>query len=165
MTDPGADAARVRAHLEELLQEEGRLLAELESILQRESAVVRGEDATAIEGIGTARQGCVERLASLDAERTGTCRMLSFGTGREGITGLYAWCDPSGHLLAQWQSNLRTARRCKDQNDRNGSVVSLRMGQVQQLLATLRGGTPSAPVYGRQGLRATGYARRELGQA
>jgi flagellar biosynthesis/type III secretory pathway chaperone len=165
VTDRGADAARIRAHMDKVLQEEARLLGELDSLLERESAVVRGEDAAAIEGIGTARQGCVERLAGLDAERTGTCRMLSFGSGREGITALYAWCDPAGTLLAQWQSNLRAARRCKDQNDRNGAVVNLRMGQVQQLLATLRGGAVNAPVYGPQGQRGTGYAHRELGQA
>ena len=89
--------------------------------------------------------------------------MLSFGSGREGFERLLAWCDPGQDLRQLWHSNLQLARRCKELNDRNGAVVTLKLGQVQQLLATLRGGGPD--VYGRQGARFEGFARRELGQA
>ena len=156
--------ADIRRHLERLLGDEARLLGELEQILRRESEVVRGDDATAIENIGGSRQACVDGLSRLDAERTATCRMLSFGAGRSGFEKLLDWCDTDKTLYARWQRNLEVARRCKDQNDRNGAVVALKLGQVQQLLATLRGGSVE-PAYGRQGARFDGFARRELGQA
>ena len=160
----GVQPADIRQHIERVLRDEARLLAELEQLLQRESAVVCGDDPTAIEGIGGARHRCVEQLTRLDAERNSACRMLSFGAGRDGFERLLGWCDPDRSLHARWMDNLRVTRRCKELNDRNGAVVAIKLGQVQQLLSTLRGGTP-APVYGPQGTRSDGFARRELGQA
>jgi flagellar biosynthesis/type III secretory pathway chaperone len=90
--------------------------------------------------------------------------MLSMGSGRAGFERVLAWCDPVHGLRTLWQGNLQAARRCKDLNDRNGAVVALKLGQVQQLLATLRGGSP-VPVYGRQGARFEGFGQRDLGQA
>lgn len=156
--------ADIRRHLERVLNDEARLLAELEQILTRETDVVRGEDAVAIENIGGSRQQCVDALSRLDTERTTTCRMLSYGEGRQGFERLLSWCDPGNALHSRWQRNLQLARHCRNLNDRNGAVVALKLGQVQKLLATLRGGTVE-PAYGRQGARFEGFARRELGQA
>jgi flagellar biosynthesis/type III secretory pathway chaperone len=150
--------------LERVLGDEARLLAELEQLLTREADVVRGDDPNAIENIGATRHRCVEALTRLDTERTDACRMLSFGTGREGLERLLAWCDPAQDLRARWQANLQAARRCKELNDRNGAIVTVKLGQVQQLLATLRGGSGD-PVYRRQGARFEGFGRRELGRA
>ena len=51
----------IRLHLERILGDEARLLAELELILSRESVVVRGDDAAAIENIGGSCQCTVSR--------------------------------------------------------------------------------------------------------
>lgn len=160
----GVQPADIRAHIERVLRDEAQLLAELEQILQRESAVVCGDDPGAIESIGGARHRCIDQLTRLDQERTAACRMLSFGSGREGCEKLLSWCDPDGALHARWQDNLRITRRCKELNDRNGAVVAIKLGQVQKLLSTLRGGTAPS-VYGPQGARFEGFATRELGQA
>jgi flagellar biosynthesis/type III secretory pathway chaperone len=157
--------ADVRRHLERLLGEESRLLAELEQLLTRESAVVRGDDPAAIERIGSSRHQCVSALTRLDAERMDACRMLSYPANRDGFEKLLAWCDPTRPLHAQWQRNLQVARRCKELNDRNGAIVALKLGQVRQLLSTLRGGTTAPSTYGRQGARFEGFQHRELGQA
>jgi flagella synthesis protein FlgN len=156
--------ADIRQHLERVLRDEAQLLAELQQLLQREADIVRGDDASAIESIGGSRHRCIDQLTRLDQERAAACRMLSFGTGREGFEKLLSWCDPGRSLHARWQDNLRIARRCKELNDRNGAVVALKLGQVQQLLSTLRGGA-AAPVYGRQGVRFEGFGMRDLGQA
>lgn len=161
----GVRASDVRRHLERVLGEETRLLDELEQLLARESDVVRGSDASAIENIGGTRHQCVTALTRLDAERMEACRMLSYPANRDGFERLLAWCDPSHSLRGKWQANLQVARRCKDINDRNGAVVALKLGQVRQLLSTLRGGTASAQTYGRQGSRFEGFQHRELGQA
>ena len=161
----GVQANDVRRHIERVLGDETRLLDELEQLLARESDVVRGTDASAIENIGGTRHQCVSALTRLDAERMGTCRMLSYPANRDGFERLLAWCDPGNELRNRWQRNLQGARRCKDLNDRNGAVVALKLGQVRQLLSTLRGGTPGNQTYGRQGTRFEGFQRRELGQA
>ena len=156
--------ADIRRHLEQLLREESVLLVELEQILRREVAVVSGEDAVAIEQIGGARRLCVDALSRLDADRVATCRMLSFPGGREGFEQLLSWCDPSLALQQRWQENLLVAGRCKILNDGNGAVVTLKLGQVQKRLATLRGGKVG-DVYGRGGASYDGFTQRALGQA
>jgi flagella synthesis protein FlgN len=158
-------AADVRRHLERVLGDEARLLAELEQVLVREAAVVRGDDPAAIEQIGGSRHECVAALSRLDAERMDACRMLSHPANRDGFERLLAWCDPARQLHSHWQRNLQVARRCKDLNDRNGAVVALKLGQVRQLLATLRGNDAAPGTYGRQGARFEGFGHRELGQA
>lgn len=155
----------VRRHLERVLGDESRLLAELEALLKRESEVVRGDDPGAIERIGGSRHDCIATLTRLDAERMDACRMLNLAANREGFERLLAWCDPGRQLHALWQRNLQVARRCKDLNDRNGAVVALKLGQVRQLLSTLRGSGGAPATYGRQGARFEGFQRRELGQA
>jgi flagella synthesis protein FlgN len=154
----------LRQHLARVLRDESTLLAELEQALIREGDVVRGDDAKAIEGIGAARHHCVESLLRLDAERVAACRMLSFGSGPDAIERLLTSCDHDQALRRHWQDNLKIARRCKELNERNGAVVTLKLGQVRQRLATMRGSS-AAPVYGRHGVPYEGIARRELAQA
>jgi flagellar biosynthesis/type III secretory pathway chaperone len=157
--------SEIRRALERVLGDEARLLGELEQVLKRESDVVRGDDPGAIERIGSARHQCVSALTRLDAERMDACRMLSYPASRDGFERLLGWCDPGHELRAHWQRNLQVARRCKELNDRNGAVVALKLGQVRQLLSTLRSGSNGPATYGRQGARFEGFGHRELGQA
>lgn len=154
----------IRQHLDRILTEEAALLAELEQVLTREADAVRGDDPNAIENIGGARHHCIDALMRLDAERVGACRMLSLGSGPSAIERLLAWCDSNEALRRRWQANLAVTRRCKDLNDRNGAIVTLKLEHVRQRLAAMRGST-AGPVYGRQGLPYQGIARRELAQA
>jgi flagellar biosynthesis/type III secretory pathway chaperone len=154
----------IRQHIDRILGEEAVLLAELEQVLTREAVAVRGDDAAAIENIGGARHQCIDSLMRLDGERASACRMLSLGTGPEAIDRLLSWCDPDQSLRRRWQSNLAITRRCKELNDRNGAIVTLKLEHVRQRLAAMRGST-AGPVYGRQGLPYQSIAGRELGQA
>jgi len=156
--------AQIAPALQRMLAEESAGLGELEALLGRETHVLQGEDVAAIHAIGTERHRCVERLTRLDAERTDLCRMLSFGTGLAALERLLAWADPEGQLGARWQTNLQLARRCREINDRNGAIVAVKLGRVQQRLALLRG-SPMPPVYGPRPLRHTALAARDLGSA
>lgn len=156
--------AEVYQHLDHILAEEGRLLMELEQLLQQETQGLQSDDLAVIERIGSARHRCIELLARLDAERLDSCRMLSFGNGGGALEKLFAWADPSSGLQRRWRSNLDLARRCKEHNDRNGAIVSVKLSRVRRLLAKLRG-APPPPVYGRRGGRDGCLGPRELGQA
>jgi flagellar biosynthesis/type III secretory pathway chaperone len=90
--------------------------------------------------------------------------MLSFGRGLSAVEKLLAWADPQGDLKVSWQSNLQLARRCRDINDRNGAIVAVKLGRVQQRLAVLRG-SPMPQVYGRKLGRHVALAARPLGRA
>jgi len=154
----------VQQHLARILDEETRLLAELELVLRQETEILRGEDHDAIQNIGANRHRCVERLSRLDTERTDSCRMLSFGSGPGALDKLLAWADVGGMLRAQWNSNLELVRRCKRLNDQNGAIVTARLNRVQQLLGKLRGASPP-PVYSPRGARYGSLGPRELGRA
>ena len=156
--------ADIRAHVQRLLAEEQVQLNRLHELLLRESAVLRGDDVAAIERIGAERHDCTSNLTRLDAERRELCRMLSHEPGRDGFEQLLRWCDAGGDLRQQWLANLTVARRCKEHNDRNGAVVSVKLNHVQKLLGAIRGDSPS-PVYAPQSRGVAAFAPRELGRA
>jgi len=157
-------SADVREHLSRILEDESRLLSELEALLQDEAAILAGEDLDAIAGIGSTRQRCIDALTRLDGERADSCRMLSFGQGPGALGKLYAWCDPNGALDAKWRANLKIARRCQRLNDTNGAIVTARLSRVQQLLMVVRG-TSAPPVYSPRGSRYGVLGTRDLGRA
>lgn len=154
----------VREHLSRVLAEEGRLLGELETILQQETQILRSDDAEAIARIGDRRHRYVDSLSKLESERGATCRMLSFGTGQSALDQLLEWADPKGSLKDRWSRNLELARRCKAINDGNGAIVSAQLGRVQRMLGKLRGAS-APPVYSARGSRYGQLGHRDLGRA
>jgi flagellar biosynthesis/type III secretory pathway chaperone len=154
----------VRQHLSQILAEEAQLLAELESVLERETGILAGDDAQAIQNIGSNRHRCVDALSRLGAERTETGRLLSFGADATGLNKLFDWADPSTTLRARWSVNLKLARRCKALNDKNGAIVAAKLDRVQKLLGHLRGVNP-APVYSSRASRYASLGARNLGVA
>jgi flagellar biosynthesis/type III secretory pathway chaperone len=158
------DRDDVQRHLDRILTEESQLLVELLSVLERETAIVSGDDAEAIARIGSNRHRCVDRLSRLGIERTDTCRMLSFGDDKIGLNKMFDWADPSRALGGRWSSNLEQARRCKALNDRNGAIVAAKLDRVQQLLGKLRGSSPPV-VYSAKGSRYGALGARDLGRA
>jgi len=156
--------AQIQPALQRILAEESAGLTELETLLGRETDILQGEDVAAIQSIGSERHRCVERLTRLDAERADLCRMLSFGNGIAALGKLFGWADPAGQLHRQWEANLLVARRCREINDRNGAIVAVKLGRVQQRLALLRG-NPLPQVYGPRPSRHPALAARDLGRA
>jgi flagellar biosynthesis/type III secretory pathway chaperone len=161
MTLPRAD---VHQQLSGILDEELRLLEELEALLRDESAILGRDDVEAIARIGSTRQHCVDALTRLDSERADICRMLSFGQGRGALGKLYGWCDANGALNSKWLANLAIARRCQQLNDTNGAVVTAKLSRVQQLLMVIRG-TCAPPVYSARASRYGVLGTRDLGCA
>jgi flagellar biosynthesis/type III secretory pathway chaperone len=156
--------ADIQLHLTRILDEESRLLTQLQALLLDEAAILGRNDIEAITHIGSTRQHCVDALTRLDAERADTCRMLSFGQGGAALTSLYQWCDASGALNSKWLANLKLARQCQRLNDTNGAVVTAKLSRVQQLLMAIRG-TSAPPVYSARASRYGVLGRRNLGRA
>jgi flagellar biosynthesis/type III secretory pathway chaperone len=154
----------VQQHLNRILVEEAQLLSELQTVLEQETDILCGDDAEAIQRIGSNRHRCVDRLSGLGVERNDASRMLSFGTDRVGLEKMFDWADPSGALRARWSSNLELARRCKSFNDKNGAIVAAKLNRVQQLLGKLRGASPP-PVYSVRASRYSNLKPRDLGRA
>ena len=160
------DPALLADHMRDLLGQESVLLARLETLLERESDALRGDDLPTIERVGQDRHRCVGQLIQIDSERRLACRMLGYGEDARGFERLLDGCDPAGTLKARWKSGLEIAARCKDRNERNGAVVAAKLRRVEALLMAVRGGADRvAPVYGAAGLRPLGGPGLELGCA
>jgi len=160
------DKELLREHLRGMLDEEARLLAQLETLLEHEAEVLKTDDLPEIERIGAQRHRCVSALMRIDSERRVMCRMQGISEEREHFESLLAHCDPAGTLRQRWQEGLAAAARCKDRNERNGAIVSAKLRRVESLLVQLRGGTnTAAPTYAATGQRKLEGRGLELGRA
>ena len=157
--------ADVHQALSRILDDEARLLAELEALLQEETAILRRDDVEAISPNRLERQRCVDALTRLDGERADTCRMLSFGQGRGALAKLYEWSDASGALNSRWLANLQIARRCKKINDANGAIVGAKLVDACRNCCMDLRGTAPLPVYSARASRYGSLGSRDLGRA
>lgn len=140
------------AQISALLDEELQLLATLEQQLQQEYALVTANDVEGLEQAGKVRQQTVGSLLRIDDERRQLCRLFGHAPDQTGLAALLAWCDPTGSLAAAHARCAEQARLCREQNDRNGALVTARLRRVSGMLNQLQGNAPSA--YGPRGTQA-----------
>ena len=145
------DPMLTRQHVEQLLGDEWRTLAQLEVLLIREHELLEAGNVDAIEAAGNARQECISALLRSDDERRSLCTMLGFSTDAEGLSRLLRWCDPANGLATKWSTCLEKAGRCQQLNQQNGALVTARLRRVEGLLGVLTGGNRHSSVYSAQG--------------
>jgi flagella synthesis protein FlgN len=154
-----------REHLAEVLAEEAGLLAELRSLLERESEVLASKDAVALEKTVLARQERVGALARVEEQRRSLCSMHGYSADRAGLEGLMVWCDPRGTLVSLLRDCAKSAADCRDLNERNGTLVAAKLRQVEGLLGALTTRASSADTYSASGSTAPTRPGRVLGAA
>jgi flagellar biosynthesis protein FlgN len=150
-----------RQHVEQLLGDEWRTLAQLEDLLTKEHTLLENGNVDAIEAAGNARQECITGLLRIDTERRSLCRMLDFTPDAEGLANLLRWCDPANGLAIKWSACLEKAGHCQQLNQRNGALVTARLRRVEGLLGVLTGNNRNTNIYGPQG----GITRQSSGHS
>lgn len=133
-----------------VLDDMQRSLVELAGALARERTALLDADVPAIDAAGARKQALMQALERLDAER----RQLALAAPHAAATQQRRWHE----LLAQ-------LRDCRDQNQRNGSIVQLRLGSVRRALAILTGQDSETSVYGRSGALHARVRSHTLAQA
>jgi flagellar biosynthesis/type III secretory pathway chaperone len=163
--DLPSGAELCRDHLHSLLNDETVCLRALEQLLQDEHAVLAAQNVAAVERIAVTRQEKMGALARIEEQRRGLCTLHGYTADWHGLESLLQWCDPEGSLLATLRECAQLALRCRDHNDRNGTMVAARLKQVEGMLSAL--GVPVArPVtYGPTGSASVQGYKRELGAA
>jgi flagella synthesis protein FlgN len=68
-------------------------------------------------------------------------------------------------LAPKWQEILQSLRACQQLNQRNGTLVGIRLQQVRKALAVLTGNETEASVYGRAGDLRTSLRSQTLAEA
>lgn len=150
-----------RDQLGALLDDEGRVLADLEALLSSEHEIlVRNDSPEALEAACGERQQRMGELLRIQDERRSLLRMLGQSPDNAGIDALLRACDTGDRLRTRWQACAEAARRCRDLNDRNGALVNARMKRVEGMLEILTGQRPGPRVYGPQGQVAAAPASR-----
>lgn len=117
------------------LAEMHQAVAALTDALERERHALLSADVDALNAAGGTKQKLIQRLEQLDGERVQLLRAMPLG---------------DAHAIV-WQQILDGLRTCRDVNQRNGGVVSQRLGHVRQALAILTGRSADGGVYGRSG--------------
>jgi flagellar biosynthesis/type III secretory pathway chaperone len=147
-----ADVEVCREHLGTLLTEETAALRDLEGLLDREYDVLNAKNVAAIERAALARLEKMGYLARTEEQRRHLCTMHGYTPDWIGLESLMQWCDPEGTLLSVLRECARLATRCRDMNNRNGTLVAARLQHVEGMIAAL---TPAraatAVTYGPKG--------------
>lgn len=145
------DSSACRELLERLLAEEVSALTRLEALLDKEHEFLVANDIEALERAGDDRQVCVGILVRVEDERRSLCRMMNVPADPAGLEKLINWCDSSRTLKTRWATCADRAMRCRNLNDRNGALVTLRLKRVEGMLDVITGRASQPKVYGRQG--------------
>src|SRR3569833_3245988 len=134
MAVAGNDIEVCREHLGALLTEEVDALRDLEEILVREHDVRGARNVAAIERTALVRAQMMGDLARTEEQRRALCTMHGYSPDWMGLEGLMSWCDADGTLLSRLRECAQRATRCRDLNVSNGTLVTTRMKQVQDML-------------------------------
>jgi flagella synthesis protein FlgN len=142
------------AHLqiESLLDQQIDVARRLAAVLESERAVLSGDSPAAVCEKAAEKMQLLEQFERLDAERSALHAQI----------GTPAAMNLTNEIAQRWRSLMSLLAACRNANETNGLIVSLKQGQVRQLLDILRGGP--AVTYGPQG-RNSAHAVRPLARA
>ncbi len=156
------DRLEYRQRLADLLQQEQSGTRSLLTELERQQQSLASAQPELIEASTRASQQHIEALEALEKKRIALAARLGYSGDNEGMERLIRWCDYDGTLAQQWRKLLETARRCRDCNQVNGTVVDINLRRVRQALGILRGQLSEAELYGRSGQTAADTLSRPL---
>ncbi len=127
--------------------------------------MLKVNDVAALNATAVERQERIGALARIEEQRRSLCRMHGHSADLAGLQKLMTWCDPSGSLMSRLRVCADGAARCRDLNDRNGTLVNARLKRVEGLLGVLTGRGQQGPTYGPKGAYTASRAGRVLGAA
>ena len=151
-----------RQRLADLLQQEQIGTSQLLAELQRQQESLASAQPELIEANALASQQHLQTLGELEKKRIALAARLGYSGDNDGMEKLIRWCDFDGTLAQQWRKLLEIARRCRDCNQVNGSVVDINLRRIRQALGILRGQLSEAELYGRSGQTSADTLSRPL---
>lgn len=120
-----------------VLDEMSATTTQLVTVLDEEREALNCADAKALNRAGEAKQMLMRRLEQLDAERVHLCS-TSIEAARQ--------------VEPDWRELLKSLATCRDQNQRNGTLVGQRLSQVRRALSVLTGNEQQTNgTYGQKG--------------
>lgn len=139
------------------LADETSLLRLIEEQLRREHALLVANDIEGLDEAGVERQKAVARLLRVHDERGNLCRRRKLVPDEKGFAALLAWCDPEGSLRDAQAACAAQAHSCREQNERNGALVTARLNRVGGMLGMIAGEPVSGTYQSRVSARAPAF--------
>lgn len=137
----------------------------LKEALEDERRALEAQDIDALNAIVDSKTSCVQELQRLDHQRADLCRQWGFEDGPHQMTALIEWCDEDQLISSRWEQLMVIAAEGSALNMTNGAIIRLRQQQIDASLSVLRGGSPGADTYNRQGGDAGDHQSRSLAEA
>jgi flagellar biosynthesis/type III secretory pathway chaperone len=137
----------------------------LKESLQEERKALEAQDMDALHAAVDSKGACVENLQTLDNRRTDLCEQWGFTETSDPMQELIEWCDDDNLINNRWGDLLVIAAESSALNMTNGAIIRLRQQQFESSLSVLRGVTPGADTYGRNGSPSGQLDRSPLAQA
>lgn len=163
MTSPSPVTARTKAL--DLLNEMVLKALGLKEILEDERKALESQDMQCIEDAVTGKSRCTEQLQVLDKKLQKYCSACGHATGHEQMDAFIAWCDDGALVRNRWDHLMIIAAESNTLNMTNGAIIRVRQQQFETSLSVLRGVSPGADTYGRNGGDSGGFGHRSLAQA
>jgi flagella synthesis protein FlgN len=129
--------------------------------LEHEANAVLGHDLSRLDAVTSAKQGCIESLERIEAERRSLVSAFAGNPKPAGLARLLQDSDPSGHAVSLWEELTGLLEGCRQRNLQNGRLVALRRAHVLRSLAVLSGSS-TAVTYGPAGITTAAPQQRDL---
>lgn len=153
------------AALVEELDLETRQVRQILALLGDERRELNEGQSVRLEAIAAEKMTALRALDLYAQRRNELLRAQGFAPGAEGLLACAAGAGPHGELLRErWNDLLEMARRARDSNAINGSLIRMRLSDLQGRLAALENASGGPGLYGADGLRRAALPYRPLGQ-
>jgi len=158
----GADGEA--AHLGELLSAELERIRDLEAALQAEHEALVNNDADALEAATRDKNAAIAAQQEQQARRSAW--LLSRGMdAAASLDDTIRAVSGSEQLEALREAMVQHARRCQDNNRRNGALILRLQDRTRDALNILRQSDAQPALYSTSGHRESGDESRSLGKA
>jgi flagella synthesis protein FlgN len=116
-----------------------------------EHVALLAADADSLDIVIDEKQALLKQLEAGLAAITQSISKHGFAADFSGFDALLQQLPENTPLHRQWERLQELADECKQQNEVNGSIVSLKQRHIRQALDILKGAPPSKNTYDKQG--------------
>jgi len=141
-------------HLQALTKQVTKQTACAQQLLEKllsEHDILIAADADSLEKVVEEKQALLKQLESGMTNITQSISEHGFAADFSGINTLLQQLPENTPLHRQWDKLQNLAQQCKQKNEVNGGIVSLKQRHIRQAIDILKGAPPRKNTYDKQG--------------
>lgn len=127
--------------------------------------MLEAQDTEGLQQAVTTKGSCVDKLKTLENQRSALCLAAGFENGHSQMEELTEWCDEDLIIRNCWDQLIEVASECNALNLSNGAIIRARQQHFEINLAVLRGTDQDTKTYFRSGNSGPAMNQRSLAEA